>query len=156
MIREISPCHLYFDLEFPRERNPQHPIDAQLDQAFVDSFISLCIFYLQELLNVRCERELVIDLDSGTGAKFSRHLIFRMPGYAWASNAECGRFVRRFAAKLHGRQTEPSVAPLYVATDKPGKHLFIDMGVYTRNRNFRLMKSSKLAKCTRLQVCALC
>lgn len=146
MIREKSPCHLYFDLEFARDRNPQHPVDAQADQELVEAFIALTIAFLRELLGARCERDDVIDLDSSTGAKFSRHLIFRIPAYAWATNAECGRFVRHLAAKLHAQRAEAGAARFFVATEKGAKALFIDMGVYTRNRNFRLMKSSKLGK----------
>lgn len=148
LIRENSPCHLYFDLEFNRNRNPQLELDLQKDQLLVDAFIAICIAYMREVLNVRCERDDVIDLDSTTVEKFSRHLIFRIPGQAWTSNAECGRFVRRLAVHLQSRQSEPLVAQFYVATEKPAKSLFVDMGVYTRNRNFRLMKSSKLGKGT--------
>ena len=146
LIRENRPCNLYFDLEFSRDRNPHLELDAQKEQALVDAFVTICIAFMRQLLLVSCERDDVIDLDSSTAQKFSRHLIFRIPGRAWASNAECGRFVRRLAADLHVRQMEPMIAQFYVATEKPGRSLFVDMGVYTRNRNFRLMKSSKLGK----------
>ncbi|KFO24339.1 DNA-directed primase/polymerase protein [Fukomys damarensis] len=49
-------------------------------------------------------------------------------------------------------QSSPDLSFLVVKSDMGEKHLFVDLGVYTRNRNFRLYKSSKIGKCVVLQV----
>lgn len=130
-------------------------------------------------LNLRCDH--IIDLDSSTDSKFSRHLIVHMPNGELFRNAmECGVFVKNFV----GRLVEDSVATndrdrykkrsalkenIFVYS-KPTKNdntsddnkeegegreelpsdknktLFVDLGVYTRNRLFRLLGSSKYGK----------
>nr|XP_020023415.1 DNA-directed primase/polymerase protein isoform X1 [Castor canadensis]XP_020023416.1 DNA-directed primase/polymerase protein isoform X1 [Castor canadensis]XP_020023417.1 DNA-directed primase/polymerase protein isoform X1 [Castor canadensis]XP_020023418.1 DNA-directed primase/polymerase protein isoform X1 [Castor canadensis] len=49
-------------------------------------------------------------------------------------------------------QTSPDLSFLVVKNSTGEKHLFVDLGVYTRNRNFRLYKSSKIGKCVALEV----
>ncbi|XP_078222297.1 DNA-directed primase/polymerase protein isoform X9 [Callithrix jacchus] len=49
-------------------------------------------------------------------------------------------------------QTSPDLSSLVVKNKLGEKHLFVDLGVYTRNRNFRLYKSSKIGKCVALEV----
>ncbi len=43
---------------------------------------------------------MVIELDSTTDTKFSRHLIVRVPGCAFADNMQVGALVRRLCADL--------------------------------------------------------
>lgn len=48
----------------------------------------------QERFDVRLEDSWIIELDSSTPAKFSRHLVIRVPGAAFQSNFHVGAFVR--------------------------------------------------------------
>ncbi|XP_008515499.1 DNA-directed primase/polymerase protein isoform X2 [Equus przewalskii] len=50
------------------------------------------------------------------------------------------------------KQSSPDLSFLVVKNNKGEKHLFVDLGVYTRNRNFRLYKSSKIGKHVALEV----
>ncbi|EHB08377.1 Coiled-coil domain-containing protein 111 [Heterocephalus glaber] len=49
-------------------------------------------------------------------------------------------------------QSSPDLSFLVVKSNTGEEHLFVDLGVYTRNRNFRLYKSSKIGKCVALEV----
>ncbi|XP_030672235.1 DNA-directed primase/polymerase protein isoform X4 [Nomascus leucogenys] len=49
-------------------------------------------------------------------------------------------------------QSSPDLSFLLVKNNMGEKHLFVDLGVYTRNRNFRLYKSSKIGKRVALEV----
>ncbi|XP_008708708.1 DNA-directed primase/polymerase protein isoform X1 [Ursus maritimus] len=49
-------------------------------------------------------------------------------------------------------QSSPDLSFLVVKNNVGEKHLFVDFGVYTRNRNFRLYKSSKIGKQVALEV----
>ena len=94
LIRAERPCHLYFDLEYCRHANP----DADGEQMVV----TLCEA-LRRALATLLDRAVegadawlrVVDLDSSTPAKFSRHLIVRIDGgaTAFADNQHCGRLV---------------------------------------------------------------
>lgn len=48
---------------------------------------------LQELYELELDYQHVLELDSSTAAKFSRHLIIRLPGHAFADNGALGCFV---------------------------------------------------------------
>ncbi|XP_034860149.1 DNA-directed primase/polymerase protein isoform X3 [Mirounga leonina] len=49
-------------------------------------------------------------------------------------------------------QSSPDLSFLVVKNNVGEKHLFVDLGVYTRNRNFRLYKSSKIGKQVALEI----
>ncbi|XP_013368485.1 PREDICTED: DNA-directed primase/polymerase protein isoform X2 [Chinchilla lanigera] len=65
---------------------------------------------------------------------------------SWALNSQ--RPERLDSAK----QSSPELSFLVVKNNMGEKHLFVDLGVYTRNRNFRLYKSSKIGKCVAFEV----
>ncbi|XP_075842862.1 DNA-directed primase/polymerase protein [Microtus pennsylvanicus] len=50
------------------------------------------------------------------------------------------------------KQHSPDLSFLVVKNGIGEKCLFVDLGVYTRNRNFRLYQSSKIGKCVALEV----
>ncbi|XP_006882341.1 PREDICTED: coiled-coil domain-containing protein 111 [Elephantulus edwardii] len=64
----------------------------------------------------------------------------------WTLNPEK---LERLGATEEG---SPDLSFLVVKNDTGEKHLFVDLGVYTRNRNFRLYKSSKIGKHIALEV----
>jgi hypothetical protein len=69
----------------------------------------------------------VINLDATTPRKFSRHLIIRAAAFCFRNNAHAGQFVQREI------MTVPELAAI------------VDMAVYSKNRNFRCIWSTKCA-----------
>ncbi|NXV07786.1 PRIPO protein, partial [Cettia cetti] len=201
VIPEKDACKLYFDLEFYKPANPD--ADGKL---MVMKLIELVSQKLKELYDVNCSSEDVLNLDSSTDEKFSRHLIFLPQKTVFKDNTHIGNFVRTIlqpairlmesraavipteeaghvfqcsaGAGLDGSLTNltaveddskdwPAIAhetkdmemphqeenvdfSFLIVNDKEGnKQLFVDLGkykFYTKNRNFRMYKSSKAGK----------
>ncbi|XP_015999474.2 DNA-directed primase/polymerase protein isoform X2 [Rousettus aegyptiacus] len=80
------------------------------------------------------------------GISFSKMSTDNDRGESWTLNAK----------KLEGlgsaKQSDPDLSFLVVKNSIGKKHLFVDLGVYTRNRNFRLYKSSKIGKPVALEI----
>ncbi|NWZ75919.1 PRIPO protein, partial [Poecile atricapillus] len=195
-------CKLYFDLEFYKPANP----DAD-GKSMVKKLIELVSQKLKELYDVNCSSKDVLNLDSSTEEKFSRHLIFLPQKTVFKDNAHVGNFVRTIlqpairlmesraavipaeeaghvfqcsaGVGLDGSLTNvtaveddskdwPAAAhetkdmemphqgenldfSFLIVNNKEGnQQLFVDLGkykwVYTKNRNFRMYKSSKAGK----------
>uniref|UniRef100_A0A8C9DUN2 DNA-directed primase/polymerase protein n=1 Tax=Prolemur simus TaxID=1328070 RepID=A0A8C9DUN2_PROSS len=73
-------------------------------------------------------------------------LLYKDIGESWTFNSE--KLERRGSAE----HSSPELSFLVVKNNMGEKHLFVDLGVYTRNRNFRLYKSSKIGKRVALEV----
>ncbi|XP_041283893.1 DNA-directed primase/polymerase protein isoform X2 [Onychostruthus taczanowskii] len=198
VIPEKDACKLYFDLEFYKPANP----DAD-GKSMVMKLIELVSQKLKEFYDVNCSSEDVLNLDSSTDEKFSRHLIFLPQKTVFKDNTHIGNFVRTIlqpairlmenrAAVIPAEEAgnvlqcsagtgldgslrnltaveddskdRPAIAhetkdvemphqgenldfSFLIVKDKEGnKQLFVDLGVYTKNRNFRMYKSSKAGK----------
>jgi hypothetical protein len=123
----------------------------------------------------------IVELDSSTAEKFSRHLLVRVPGWAFRDNNQVGALVRRITARSE------ALAQLYLAKDPPRQRqqgvqqqdmqqqqgmqqqggrgsgggssssgagarvCFVDGAVYSKNRHFRLLGSCKGGKRAVLQ-----
>jgi DNA-directed primase/polymerase protein len=72
LIQQGMPCHLYFDIEFEKDINP----DVNGDE-LLSIFKSYIVERISDSFKTTAE---VIDLDSTTEKKFSRHLIYRIKG----------------------------------------------------------------------------
>ncbi|KAM4807672.1 DNA-directed primase/polymerase protein [Rhinophrynus dorsalis] len=182
-------CKLYFDLEFYKPANPG--VDGRKMVAVV---IKYFIKKLEEIYGIGCSEDYVLNLDSSTEEKFSRHLIFVLPNAAFKDNIHAGNFIKRALQPVlsfadyksntgdslcathifstinetvnvcdsqmeqscqsasrentcNGNIEKENDLSSLIVKDKHGRNrLFIDLGVYTKNRNFRLYKSSKLGK----------
>ncbi|XP_037687025.1 DNA-directed primase/polymerase protein isoform X2 [Choloepus didactylus] len=77
---------------------------------------------------------------------FSKMCTEKNIGENWTLNSK--KLERLESAK----QSSPDLSFLVVKNNRGEKHLFVDLGVYTRNRNFRLYKSSKIGKQVTLEV----
>ncbi|NXP16694.1 PRIPO protein, partial [Scytalopus superciliaris] len=200
VIPEKDACKLYFDLEFYKPANP-----GADGKSMVAKLIELVSQKLKELYDVNCSTKDVLNLDSSTDEKFSRHLIFLPQKTVFKDNIHVGNFVRTIlqpairsmereaaaavipeeaghvfqcsaeAAGLDGSLTNlpavkdaskgwPAIVPktedmemshqgenldfsfLIVNGKEGNKQLFVDLGVYTKNRNFRMYKSTKAGK----------
>ncbi|NWV29295.1 PRIPO protein, partial [Origma solitaria] len=201
VIPEKDACKLYFDLEFYKPANP-----GADGKNMVMKLIELVSLKLKELYDVNCSSKDVLNLDSSTDEKFSRHLIFLPHKTVFKDNTHVGNFVRTVlqpairlmeskavvipaeeaghvsqctaGVGLDGSLTNltavedaskdwPAIAhktkdmemshqgenldfSFLMVNDKEGnKQLFVDLGkykFYTKNRNFRMYKSSKAGK----------
>ena len=172
VIEEGQLCRLYFDLEFYKNENPNLNGFSLLDM-----LINIVCFYLLRKFNIHCSRGNIMDLDSSTEDKFSRHLIFHLPQAIFANNIECGNFVKyvyemaRRKTMQNGEEELKGLRPMEIdlqeetlppdgvnvrelfVNNKDGKKTFFaDLGVYTKNRNFRLYGSSKFGKEANLMI----
>ena len=97
-------------------------------------------FGLPPLDAARC----VLELDSSTPAKLSRHLVVRLPGAAFASNGHAGQFV---AAVVAAAGAGLAVRTALRGDGRGGESgSFVDAAVYSRNSHFRLVWSCKGGK----------
>ncbi|CAH1241750.1 PRIMPOL [Branchiostoma lanceolatum] len=168
VIPEGATSHLYFDLEFSKVVNP-----GSDGVTMVSTLIRYVCWFLKKKYNLTCTEEHVLDLESSTEEKFSHHLIFHLPGAAFQDNRHAGNFVHEMCEKLHlccDKQHRladdaelqelvaavPGLDQLFVKNKDGERVLFIDEGVYTKNRNFRLYKSTKLGRRAPLIVAPLC
>ncbi|XP_052205564.1 uncharacterized protein LOC127810238 isoform X2 [Diospyros lotus] len=146
VIQEGLPCHLYFDLEFNKRDN----IEKNGDE-MVDLLISVVFDALFEKYSIEGDHGWIVELDSSTEEKFSRHLIIRIKKTAFKDNTHAGAFVAEICSRIiSGRESDGKLEKLFVLKDSGSTgnpcHLFVDTAVYSRNRCFRLPLSSKAGK----------
>ncbi|XP_058085970.1 uncharacterized protein LOC131233321 isoform X2 [Magnolia sinica] len=146
VIQEGLPCHLYFDLEFSKKVNPEKD-GAEM----VDILILVILDALFDKYAIKGDQEWIIELDSSTEEKFSRHLIVRIPEMAFKDNSHAGAFVAEICSRISiARESDPRLDKLYALKDSKcptqTSQLFLDTAVYSRNRCFRLALSSKAGK----------
>ncbi|KAJ2997733.1 hypothetical protein HDV02_005203 [Globomyces sp. JEL0801] len=155
LIPQGCACNLYFDIEFEILYNTSANGDNMIVLHFLQSsFLELCDVDVD-----------VIELDSTTCTKFSRHLIFNFNHYAFINNQQIGFFVRNIVLQLEsivksgcldGSGLEmldlnvQDISDLFVY-NKDEQVIFIDLGVYTKNRNFRIVNSCKIHKSVSLK-----
>ena len=171
------PQILKIDLEFVKRYNPHLTptmTETMLDQLFAElvrEFHTIAAYH--QIIMGPMNKTHLVDLDSSTDVKFSRHWILHIHNddvlFANARNA--GAFVRRFVNRLEeeckggelrsrGHEFLADNLLVYAEEDdddddddegKKKKKMrrkthFIDLGVYTRNRIFRLLGSTKFGK----------
>ncbi|KAF6162166.1 hypothetical protein GIB67_008295 [Kingdonia uniflora] len=144
VIQEGLPCHLYFDLEFDKRVN----VDKDGEE-MVDLMISVIIDAIFDKYSIQGNQDWVIELDSSTEEKFSRHLIIRIPKIAFKDNLHVGAFVaEEICSRIYSmRGSDQRLNKLFVSKDSSSQELlFVDTAVYSRNRCFRLPLSSKAGK----------
>ncbi|KAI9138460.1 hypothetical protein BKA69DRAFT_1127308 [Paraphysoderma sedebokerense] len=151
VIQEGSPCRLYFDLEFLKSCNPNANGD-EMTQIFKKI---VCLEILKRFGIIVTSKE-IVELDSTNDKKFSRHLIFHLKNAVFRDNASCGVFVSELCDKLRNKlelstkdnrnQDVQETTTLFVTNEKGQIGLFVDEGVYSRNRNFRIYLSCKIKK----------
>ncbi|KAK4836935.1 hypothetical protein QYF36_001476 [Acer negundo] len=146
VIQEGLPCHLYFDLEFNKKDNAEKNGDEM-----VDLLISVTLDALRDNYCIEGNEDWIIELDSSTGEKFSRHLVIRIPKTAFKDNSHAGAFVAEICSRIRSKsKRDATFEQLFIKKDASSaeslSQLFVDTAVYTRNRCFRLVLSSKAGK----------
>ncbi|XP_015432452.1 PREDICTED: DNA-directed primase/polymerase protein-like [Dufourea novaeangliae] len=159
VIPENSPCRLYLDLEYLVELNRAHD-----GPAMTSLIIGIFEAYLLRHWGLPCNIYNVVNLDSSTPEKFSRHIIFHIKDVAFKDNNHVGRLIKSVCIDISDYVSSnekhhdilssferTKLEQLFVQTTK-GKRLFIDTTVYTRNRHFRIYKSTKWGKQSNLVI----
>ncbi|XP_044153452.1 DNA-directed primase/polymerase protein isoform X2 [Bufo gargarizans] len=82
-------CKLYFDLEYYKPANPG--ADGKKMVALVIEFFCK---KLEDCFGVKCSADYILNLDSSTEEKFSRHLIFLLPNAGFKDNIHVGNFIK--------------------------------------------------------------
>ena len=182
ILREGRPCHLYLDLEFKRRLNPGLDGDAVVDGAVAAVRRALARRWPEHEEVSRFDDADVLELDSSSEDKFSRHVTVRLRGFAFATNADAGAVVREAVYEVGSGDEEgegngggragnvdddesaaapaappappppaptppaPSLAPFarVVVSAEGATGSAVDLGVYTRNRAWRMALSSKV------------
>ena len=145
VIVEDAASKLYFDLEFKSKLNPEvNP------EHLMKKFKELLVTFLKQTFGVAANAANFIDLDSSTDDKFSRHLI--VDNVVFKNNYHVGNFVRAVCSKFE--EDKSHLVRLSECVDDLG--VFVDQGVYTTNRNFRLYLSSKFGKSAVLKLESSC
>lgn len=162
LIQHAQNCRLYFDLEFDKSCNV---LSQELELRLMKEFLVELQHEIQVKFNLCVEEEQIVELDSSTVKKFSRHLIVHMPNRGLFQDAiHVGYFVKGFVARLaeevatgemkkKGRNVLAKYLFVYSkvkSEDEKEKNrkqtCFVDIGVYTRNRIFRILGSRKYGK----------
>ena len=146
-------CHLYFDIEFEIKENVDSIAEDNLLDSFPGSYDEQIArgnemlklfkeFVSEQLFKVLQDSDFkIIELDSTTRKKYSRHLIYRHSRFCFSSNIVVGHLVQFMISNM----TEDLKMKLNLGEEDNFK-CFVDVGVYSRNRNFRIWKSSKIEK----------
>ncbi|XP_076678438.1 DNA-directed primase/polymerase protein [Andrena cerasifolii] len=163
IIPEYSPCRLYLDLEYSKELNPNSD-GPSMTNTIIDIF---CAYFLYHW-GLLCNAYNVLNLDSSTSTKFSRHVIFNIKDVAFKDSYHVGRLVKSICKDImacvlaeerrHNALScfsQGKLEQLFIQTDKD-RRLFVDTGVYTKNRHFRVYKSTKWGKQSHLTVSEDC
>ena len=131
IIRRASACRLYFDLEYTLAHNSN--VDG--NQLIVK--LREVIGQMKECAgrNLEC-----VVLDSTTERKWSKHLIF--PSIVFYDNEQAGEFVEKVVQHMGD--------DALVNNSDGARVPFVDLAVYSKNRCFRLVASSKFGKTARL------
>ena len=139
------PCHLYADIEASKLTNK----DVDFEELYANVIDSLRKFMIEKL-KVADEDIRIIELDSSTNQKFSKHCVVKVKDCYFQNNFHCGAFMRRFQKHIVTTCGPNSDNKFFVWGDKEKEFkdksmrvFFVDMGVYTLRRQFRLLGSSK-------------
>lgn len=144
-------CHLHIDAEYLRLLNPNSDeewLHKTTLQEIKDFLIELG--YVTDP-----DRELdTMTLDSSNDRKVSKHYIVKIKGKRFKNNYHCGAFMRRLRNRLMKKYGEDTTKnPFFLWGEKkreedqnnPLKNLecFIDLGIYTCRRQWRVYKATK-------------
>ncbi|KAJ3678424.1 hypothetical protein LUZ60_002227 [Juncus effusus] len=129
VIQDGLPCHMYFDLEFEKKINLNKNEDEM-----VDIFIQVIFEALLEKYSVHGSEDWIVELESSTDKKFSRHLIIRIPNIAFKDNSHVGAFVSEISSRISNqRERNPELNKLYInkesVTENYTEHLFMDPAI---------------------------
>ena len=136
VIGQDAPSKVYFDIEYKYQE------EAYIKgECLLESFKTALIEDLKVSFSKVITDCSVIDLDSSTSEKFSHHLIVNMTNEEgepvfFVDNRNVGFYVKKFLDQKEVRNL----------VSLPSGKTFVDEAVYSKNRNFRTLLSSKFGK----------
>ena len=140
-----DPCKLYFDLEFDKTANPSSD-----GEQMVSNLLTALLWAFEDSFEVKLSESDILRLDASTPKKFSQHLILQTSEFAFQDNCHAGGFVNYVMGLVKNNKipvlTVVQQQSLFVKNRKGEPVSFCDLGVYSKNRNFRLFLSSKFEK----------
>lgn len=133
IIQEDKACSLYFDIDCKKDSIIEY--DPLI---LLEDLLQFITKQIDETFSIHVIRKDIIDMDSSTDDKFSRHIV--IPKCTFQNNIDAGNFVLSIIERLNSLDIEyyNKIASM------------IDSGVYSKNRNFRLFLSSKVGKTAKL------
>lgn len=132
VIKPHKPCHLHLDLDLNCEKHPS--IEIADVWKTIQPYIDECI------RDMGHEIEECIVMDSSNDKKGSYHILYKLKNHIFASSAHVGAFLRcLYTYQIHRL---PDIRFVW--------NEFVDMGIYTRNRLFRMLSCTKKSDPTRV------
>jgi hypothetical protein len=128
VILEDSTCHLYVDIDVNLTEAPG--VTARDCWNKVEPVIRYLFSIQYPDVELR-----YITMDSNNERKSSMHVIIKLKGHVFKNNAHCGAFMNLVEAYIERDSSE---------LKEPFK--YFDMGVYTKNRLFRMMGCTKVGE----------
>ncbi|KAH7648926.1 hypothetical protein FG379_001295 [Cryptosporidium bovis] len=144
VILEDQPCWLYFDIEYNKT------LYTINDYNLVLTFTKNLLDWIAFQFNHHIDKSEIIYLNSTTEKKFSYHIIVKHIDIRnnfstlFMNNLSMKTFVQHFIYYL--MENEIRIENNFLL------HRIVDMGVYTRNRCFRTLFSSKFGKHVSFQI----
>lgn len=132
VIKPDKPCHLHLDLDLNCEKHPSIEISDVWKS--IQPYIDDCI------KDMGHEIEECIIMDSSNEKKGSYHILYKLKNHIFESSAHVGAFLRCLFE--HRIKKLPDIRFIW--------NEFVDMGIYTRNRLFRMLSCTKKSDPTRV------
>ncbi|KAI1728223.1 DNA-directed primase/polymerase protein [Ditylenchus destructor] len=146
VILENTPCRLFLDLEYIKALNMDIDLPAMMAN-FLDVCAKLLTSFIGEPVNIY---DFLI-LESSTEEKFSAHVIVHLPnGRVFSSVKDLKVVLTRLIQQLDAENVALINSP------QSRNRFLCDTTIYTKNRNFRLYLSSKIAYNTPLSLAEYC
>lgn len=120
-----KPCHLYIDIDVNLKKTPGISVTNCWETVRPIIYDNLCELYKKDAITM-------IVMDSSSQEKGSLHIVVKIQGKLFTNAAHCGAYMR--------------VLQKFIETEKPeaqGAYSFFDLGIYTRNRLFRMLGQTK-------------
>jgi DNA-directed primase/polymerase protein len=130
-------CKAYVDAEFYVAFNPE--LDGY---TLTLDLVEYLITHLKKLSPVTNSDVMI--LESHTTNKFSIHLIFNLRNHYFKDNEVLGSFMRRVAGQKDFKR--------FLVKTETGVTSFVDLSVYGKSQNFRMIGCTKLGKESFLKV----
>lgn len=95
IIQEYSACKLYLDIEYEYAHNPNSNQERMLC-----TLLKIINFNLNHYFGLKCEKSDILEMDSSSNSKFSRHIIYQIRNVAFHNNYIVGNFIKRICDEL--------------------------------------------------------
>ena len=132
LIEKDKPCHLFIDLDVNKEKYPQ--IDVNQIWVTLEKYIDFLLTEYREIPMADITKQLHFSSDAKKG---SMHIIYQIKGKIFQSAAHVGAFMRCVQQYVD----EESEADAVIFDNR-----FVDMGIYTQNRLFRMLGCTKFGQ----------